>query len=148
MKKLSLSILLLIVIGWAAFGQQTSRPGLFWVGGDLGWNGRTYGGGAHIDTGYLMAKSLYFNLVGAFFLSDNKSLLCVAGIKIFPLGNGVMAGLELGGGDVRTQAVDNWCFASTAEVGYSFGWVVLGTNVSLYLGSIVQATVGLFVDLT
>ena len=95
MKKLSLSILLLIVIGWAAFGQQTSRPGLFWVGGDLGWNGRTYGGGAHIDTGYLMAKSLYFNLVGAFFLSDNTSLLCVAGIKIFPLGNGVMAGLEL-----------------------------------------------------
>jgi len=148
MKKLSLILLLLVSITAAAFGQQTSSPALFWVGGDFGWNGRTYGGGAHIDTGYLIAKSLFFDLVGAFFLSDNTSLLCVAGIKIFPLGNGVMAGLEFGGGDVQRQALDNWCFASTAEVGYSFSWVVLGTKISLYLGNNVQATVGLFVDLT
>ena len=148
MKKLSLSILLLIASGWAAFGQQTSSPTLFWVGGDVGWNGRAFGGGANIDTGYLIAKNLCFDLVGSFFLADNTSLLFAAGIKILPPAKGLVAGLELGAGDVQTHGVDNWGFASTAEVGYSFGWVVLGTKVSLYLANNVQAIFGLFVDLT
>jgi hypothetical protein len=148
MKKLSLGILLLVASGWTAFGQQTSGPALFWVEGDFGWNGRALGAGASIDTGYLVAKNLYFDLSGSFLLSDNTSLLFVAGFKIFPPGHGLVAGLRLGGGDIQTHGVDNWGFASTAEFGYSLGWVVLGTKVSLYLTNIVQATVGLFVGLT
>jgi len=71
MKKLSLTFALLILIAWGVFGQQTSSQTLFWVGGDFGWNGSSFGGGANLDTGFLLFKGMYFDLVQDFFLSNN-----------------------------------------------------------------------------
>ena len=148
MKKLSLILLLLILIGCGAFAQQASSQPLFWVGGDFGWNGSSFGGGAHLDTGFLLSKGMYFDLVQDFFLSNNISLLFAAGIKIYPFPKGLMAEIGVGVGDVQTRNVDDWCFGSSMEVGYGFGWIVVGTKLNLYVTGRVQATLGLFVDLT
>jgi hypothetical protein len=74
--------------------------------------------------------------------------LFAAGIEFYLFPKGLMAEIDMGVGDIQTRNVDDWCFGSSMEIGYGFGWIVLGTKLNLYVTSGVQATLGLFVDLT
>ncbi len=148
MKKIVFIMALFSAFMPSAFAQEARSPSLFWVGGDFGWNGTSFGGGANVDVGMAVAKNLYVDLVGAFFLADTTSLLFGAGVKYVPTENGVVAGLDLGVGDIQKNGVDGWCLGWTGMIGYDFGWIVLGTKINLYIINGVQATYGLFVELT
>jgi len=147
MKKTVLIIVLFMAVCAGLFADFPSAT-LLWISGDFGWNGSSLGGGATLDSGFQVAKNLYFSLEQAFFLADTTNLFIGAGLRFYPFQNGLVTGIDVGAGDIQTHGVNAWSFASSALVGYDFGFLVLGAKARIDSGSTIQSTLEIFVGLS
>lgn len=147
MKKISLILVLFITVSVGAFADFPSAS-LLWISGDFGWDGSSLGGGATLDSGFLVTKNLYFSLEQMFFLADTTNLFLGGGLRFYPFENGFVTGIDVGAGDIQTHGVDAWSFASSALVGYDFGFLVLGTKARVNFASTFQTTLEVFVGLS